>query len=164
MNEAQALAAFQALAQETRLRIVRVLIEAGPDGLSAGRISGTVGIKPSNTSVHLAQLETAGLVHARRKGRSIVYAAGFDAVAGLVNFLMDNCCGGRTELCEPLFVQTYSCTVPSRAIAAASAAGSVACCRSDAAQTTGAPQAAINTRNPSTQSCASAKVTKSERR
>ena len=73
MNESQALAAFSALAQETRLRIVRLLVTAGPDGLPAGAIGDAMdNASSSRMSFHLAQLEQAGLVTSRREGRSII--------------------------------------------------------------------------------------------
>lgn len=101
MDESQALAAFGALAQETRLRILRHLVVAGPDGLAAGVIADKVSVSPSNVSFHLKDLEQAGLVAARRASRSIVYTACFDRLSALIRFLMEDCCSGRPEICMP---------------------------------------------------------------
>ena len=102
MDERQALACFAALSQETRLRIVRLLVRAGPAEIAAGAISDAVGVSASNVSFHLKELERAGLVSGRRQARSIVYSAEFDALSGLVQFLMEDCCAGRPEICAPV--------------------------------------------------------------
>jgi ArsR family transcriptional regulator len=101
MNERQALIAFGALSQETRLRIVRLLVKAGPEGMAAGAVGEAVKVSPSNVSFHLKELERAGLVAARRDSRSIVYSAQFVALSRLIRFLMEDCCGGHPEICEP---------------------------------------------------------------
>ncbi|MBL8577723.1 MAG: winged helix-turn-helix transcriptional regulator [Mesorhizobium sp.] len=101
MDERQALTAFGALSQETRLRILRLLVVAGPDGVAAGAIAEQVEVSPSNVSFHLKELERAGLVSARRDSRSIVYSAEFDSLTGLIRFLMEDCCAGRPEICAP---------------------------------------------------------------
>ena len=103
MNESQALPAFAALSQDTRLRILRRLVQAGAAGLPAGVIAEAVGASPSNISFHLKELERAGLVAARRESRSIVYRADYDALSGLVRFLMEDCCAARPEVCRPIF-------------------------------------------------------------
>lgn len=103
MDEAQAIGAFGALSQETRLRIVRLLVTAGPDGLAAGAIGEAVQVSSSNLSFHLNHLDQAGLVTSRREGRSILYSAAFSALAGLVQFLLRDCCQGRPEVCDPAF-------------------------------------------------------------
>ncbi|MBB5221353.1 DNA-binding transcriptional ArsR family regulator [Amaricoccus macauensis] len=103
MDEPAALAAFAALSQETRLRIVRVLVEAGPDGLAAGAIGEAVGAAGSSRlSFHLGHLENAGLVTSRREGRFIVYTAAYAALGGLIDFLTRDCCQGHPEICGPL--------------------------------------------------------------
>lgn len=102
MEEQQALTAFAAMAQETRLHIVRLLIKAGPEGMAAGTIANAAGVSPSNISFHLKELERAGLVSARRASRSIFYSADYDAFARLIRFLTEDCCGGRPEICKPL--------------------------------------------------------------
>lgn len=101
MEERQALAAFGALSQETRLKIVRMLVVAGPEGLPAGEIAARVEVSPSNVSFHLKELERAGLVSQQRAARSIVYSAEYDALGGLVRFLMEDCCAGNPEICAP---------------------------------------------------------------
>jgi ArsR family transcriptional regulator len=101
MNERQALWCFGALSQETRLRILRLLVVAGPDGMAAGAIAGNVDVSASNVSFHMKELERAGLVVARRDSRSIVYSAEYDALTGLIRFLMEDCCSGRPEICAP---------------------------------------------------------------
>jgi len=101
MDERQALIAFGALSQETRLRILRMLVTAGPDGVAAGSIADSVEVSPSNVSFHLKELERAGLVSARRDSRSIMYSAEYDALTGLIRFLMEDCCSGKPEICAP---------------------------------------------------------------
>lgn len=103
MQERQALDAFAALSQETRLRIVRLLVEAGPDGIAAGAIGEAVGASSSNVSFHLGHLERAGLIASRREARSILYRASFSGLSDLIRFLMKDCCGGRPEVCAPLW-------------------------------------------------------------
>ncbi len=102
MNERQALKSFAALAQETRLRIVRVLVRAGEDGMAAGEIAESMGVSPSNMSFHLKELENAGMVSSRREARSIIYSADYPGLSGLIRFLMEDCCSGRREVCEPV--------------------------------------------------------------
>lgn len=99
MDERQALLSFGALSQETRLRILRMLVVAGPEGLAAGLIAEQAGVTASNVSFHVKELERAGLVSSRRESRSILYTAEFDALNGLLRFLMENCCAGR--ICAP---------------------------------------------------------------
>lgn len=101
MDERQALSAFGALSQETRLRILRMLVVAGPDGMAAGTIAEKAEVSASNVSFHLKELERAGLVTPRRDSRSIIYSAEFDALAGLIRFLVEDCCSGRPEICVP---------------------------------------------------------------
>ncbi len=113
MDERQALIAFGALSQETRLRILRLLVVAGQDGIAAGALAGQVEVSPSNVSFHLKELERAGLVSARRDARSIIYTAGFDALGGLVRFLMEDCCNGRPEICMPA-PKAACCPVPAQ--------------------------------------------------
>jgi DNA-binding transcriptional ArsR family regulator len=101
MDRRQALAAFGALSQDTRLAIVRLLVKAGPDGTPAGELADEIGVSASNMSFHLKELERAGLVSTRRESRSIIYSADFAALGGLIRFLMQDCCGGRPEICAP---------------------------------------------------------------
>ncbi|MQT15202.1 ArsR/SmtB family transcription factor [Segnochrobactrum spirostomi] len=109
MDEADALTAFAALSQETRLRVVRLLVRAGPAGMPAGAIAEAVGAASSSRmSFHLAQLEHSGLVRSRRDGRSIIYSAVYPALSDLVSFLMRECCDGHPEVCAPA-VAALSC-------------------------------------------------------
>jgi DNA-binding transcriptional ArsR family regulator len=103
MDDRRALLAFGALAQETRLAIVRRLVKAGPAGVPAGVLAGGAGVSASNVSFHLKELERAGLVSARREARSIIYAADYAALGALIRFLTRDCCGGRPEICAPAF-------------------------------------------------------------
>ncbi|BAF87267.1 metalloregulator ArsR/SmtB family transcription factor [Xanthobacter sp. V2C-8] len=112
MDELAALTAFGALSQETRLRIVRRLVIAGPDGISAGAISEAVGASMSTLSFHLKELEHAGLVRSRRQSRSIIYSAALDALAGLAAFLMRDCCQGHPEVCAPAMQALTACSCP----------------------------------------------------
>ncbi len=110
MDERQALTAFGALSQETRLKLLRLLVVAGPDGVAAGSLAEQVDVSPSNVSFHLKELERAGLVAARRDSRSILYSADFDVLSGLIRFLMEDCCSGRPEICAPAF--SPACCLP----------------------------------------------------
>lgn len=101
MNEDAALVAFAALSQETRLRIVRLLIQAGPEGMPAGAIGEAVNATTSRLSFHLTHLEHAGLVQSRREGRFIIYTSVFAAFSGLIRFLMEDCCQGHPQICKP---------------------------------------------------------------
>lgn len=98
MEESQALLGFAALAGETRLRIVRRLVRAGPKGMAAGEIAEQMGVSPSNMSFHLKELERAGMVVSRREARSVIYAADFATLRGLIEFLMKDCCAARPEI------------------------------------------------------------------
>ena len=101
MQEQQALAAFDALSQEHRLRIVRLLVEVGPEGMPAGVLGEKLGAGSSKMSFHLSHLEQAGLVASRRDGRQIVYSVAMATLSALIAFLMQDCCGGRAEICLP---------------------------------------------------------------
>lgn len=87
------------LAQETRLAVFRLLVPAGPDGLPAGLIAGRLGLPAATLSFHLSHLSRAGLVTSRRRGRSIYYAADFDRMTGLIDFLTENCCRDSGGMC-----------------------------------------------------------------
>ena len=102
MNEKKALEAFAALSQETRLKIVRFLVAAGPQGRPAGVIGQAMdGATSSRLSFHLSHLEQAGLVTSRREGRSIFYSAAYPALSALVDFLMRDCCQAHPDVCAP---------------------------------------------------------------
>lgn len=112
MEEMQALDALGALSQETRLRIVRLLVTAGPDGMAAGAIGDALGATSSRLSFHLSHLEGAGLVRSRREGRTIRYSAAYDGLSGLIAFLMRDCCQGRPEVCAPALASLQACACP----------------------------------------------------
>jgi ArsR family transcriptional regulator len=99
MKTIDAVAALAALAQENRLDVFRLLVQAGPQGLPAGQVAGRLDLAGPTLSFHLAQLRHAGLVVARRQGRSIIYAASFAAMDRLLDFLTQNCCAGGA--CAP---------------------------------------------------------------
>jgi len=99
MQAETVISALGALAQEHRLAAFRLLVVAGPDGMAAGAIAEQLGLPASSMSFHLAQLVHAGLATQRRQSRSIIYAADFDAMRGVMGYLTDNCCGGAS--CAP---------------------------------------------------------------
>ncbi|WP_267358891.1 MULTISPECIES: metalloregulator ArsR/SmtB family transcription factor [unclassified Methylobacterium] len=109
MDEAQALAAFLALGQEHRLRLVRALVIAGPEGLASGVLAEAVGVSAATVSHHLKELSHAGLVASRREGRSIIYSAAYPALSELVQFLMRDCCQGHPEVCAPAVEALAGC-------------------------------------------------------
>jgi DNA-binding transcriptional ArsR family regulator len=101
MKKSNAVAILAALAQDNRLDIFRLLVEAGPDGMPAGHIASSLRLPPNALTFHLDRLREVGLVTVRREGRSMIYTALFDAMNALVTYLTDQCCQGRPELCEP---------------------------------------------------------------
>lgn len=112
MDAYQAILAFSALAQPTRLDVFRLLMGHEPDGLPAGEIARHMDVPHNTMSTHLAILTRAGLIEAERQSRSIVYRAQIEAVRGLAGFLVKDCCGGRPELCAPLIADLSSCSPP----------------------------------------------------
>ena len=96
MDSGRAVDALSALAQEHRLAVFRLLVQAGEDGLSAGIIADTLGIPNSSLSFHLAHLNRAALIRQERRGRSLIYSADYDAMNGLMAYLTENCCQGAT--------------------------------------------------------------------
>jgi len=102
MESHNAVRALAALAQEHRLAVFRLLVQAGPQGLAAGALAEALAVPASSLSFHLAQLAQAGLASQRREGRSILYAADFAAMNGLMGYLTENCCGGAD--CSPATV------------------------------------------------------------
>jgi DNA-binding transcriptional ArsR family regulator len=112
MNESQALEAFAALSQPTRLSILRLLIKAGAEGLPAGTVAEELRVSPSNISFHLKELERAGLITHRRESRSIIYSADYPGLRGLIEFLMMDCCAGRPEITGPI----VECCGPARPV------------------------------------------------
>lgn len=102
MKTKQALAAFAALSQETRLEAFRQLVRLTPEGMPAGELARDLDVPASTLSSHLAILERAGLVASERQGRVILYRADLDGARDLVQFLVKDCCRGQPERCAQL--------------------------------------------------------------
>src|SRR5262249_38808556 len=101
MDRKRAIAALGALAQETRLKLFRLLVTCGPEGLPAGMIAGRLGVLPSSLSFHLQQLVHAGLITQRRLSRQLIYSADYGTMNALLAYLTENCCG-RGAICAPV--------------------------------------------------------------
>ena len=105
--------ALGALAQEHRLAVFRLLVQAGPDGLPAGVLADALAVPASSMSFHLAQLANAGLVTQKRQSRSIIYAADFAGMNQLMSYLTENCCGGMPcapdAVCSPTEKEKEGC-------------------------------------------------------
>jgi DNA-binding transcriptional ArsR family regulator len=103
METKAAVTALAALAQDSRLAIFRILVQAGPAGLAAGRIAELTGITPSSLSFHLKELSHAGMVDSQQAGRFVIYTANFATMNALLGFLTESCCGGNPCLpvCSP---------------------------------------------------------------
>ena len=99
MEKKQALAALAALAQETRLDIYRLLVQAGPTGMPAGQIGEQLGLPSATLAFHLKELKIAGLARCTRNGRSLIYAAEYPTMNGLLAYLTENCCQGDPAAC-----------------------------------------------------------------
>jgi ArsR family transcriptional regulator, arsenate/arsenite/antimonite-responsive transcriptional repressor len=97
MEMSDAVAALAALAQDNRLGVYRLLVQAGPEGLPAGSIASALKLAPNTLTFHFDRLRGAGLVTVRREGRSMIYAARYEAMNGLISFLTENCCGARCQ-------------------------------------------------------------------
>lgn len=98
MDETAALAAFGALSNATRLRILKLLVKAGPDGMAAGDIAAASGAAPSRASFHLSALAETGLIAATRQARHIVYTVNFDVVGELTRYLLVECCANNATV------------------------------------------------------------------
>jgi ArsR family transcriptional regulator, arsenate/arsenite/antimonite-responsive transcriptional repressor len=101
MKKPDAVAALAALAQDNRLDVYRLLVQAGPDGMPAGRVAEELDLAPNTLTFHFDRLRVAGLVTVRREGRSMIYAARFETMNGLLAFLTENCCQGAAGACVP---------------------------------------------------------------
>ncbi|MFC3713477.1 ArsR/SmtB family transcription factor [Sphingoaurantiacus capsulatus] len=110
MDQDAAVTALGALAQDTRLSVFRLLVKAGPNGMTAGDIATAVGAPPSTMSHHLGGLERAGLASSRRDGRAVIYAADYEGTRRLLAFLMEDCCQGRPEICGSGIAAPVNCT------------------------------------------------------
>lgn len=102
METTHAVSALGALAHQGRLEVFRLLVRAGGEGMAAGEIARVTGAAASTLSANLAILSRAGLIGARRDGRSIIYAAAYGRMRDLLGFLMEDCCAGKPEICAPL--------------------------------------------------------------
>lgn len=100
MKTAAVIEGLGALAHEHRLAIYRLLVQRGPEGLSAGAIGERVGLVPSSLTFHLQNLQRAGLIAQRRESRQLIYSADFTAMNGLVGYLTENCCGDSSAACS----------------------------------------------------------------
>jgi len=116
METTSAVKRLSALAQDARLELFRLLVKAGPDGLAAGEIARSLETAPNTTSAQLLVLSNAGLIRARREGRSIIYSVDFPAMSDLLIFLTEDCCGGRSEICAPLVAVASRCCKPSKGV------------------------------------------------
>ncbi|TGQ46668.1 metalloregulator ArsR/SmtB family transcription factor [Mesorhizobium sp. M00.F.Ca.ET.216.01.1.1] len=108
MDKTTALRALAALGQDTRLEVFRLLVRTGAAGLPAGEIASRLGIIQNTMSAHLKVLDHAGLVRAEREGRSIRYVADMTGFRDLLAYLMEDCCNGAPELCQPV-IQAVTC-------------------------------------------------------
>lgn len=109
MDQKFALDTLSALSHETRLDVFRLLVRRAPDGVAAGEIGTSLGVVQNTMSAHLAILTRAGLITSERKGRVIKYSANFNNVRALLQFLMEDCCQGAPEICEPL-LEAVACS------------------------------------------------------
>jgi DNA-binding transcriptional ArsR family regulator len=100
MEKTDAVAALAALAQDNRLDVYRLLVQAGPEGMSAGAVAEALDLAPNTLTFHFDRLRGAGLVSVRREGRSMIYAARYKAMNGLIAFLTKNCCRGTSGSCR----------------------------------------------------------------
>lgn len=115
MDKGDAVMALGALAHEGRLEIFRLLVRAGVEGMAAGEIARATTAAASTLSADLAILNRAGLIGARRDGRSIIYTAAYRQMRALLGFLVEDCCAGKAEFCPPLAtIAGESCGVEER--------------------------------------------------
>ena len=101
MKKTDAVVALAALAQDSRLDVFRLLVQAGPEGMPAGEIARALKLSPSVLTFHFDRLRMAGLVTVRRDGRSMIYAARFETMNALLGYLTENCCKGLPDTCAP---------------------------------------------------------------
>jgi len=111
MHQTDAVASLSALAHAGRLEVFRLLVKAGPGGMPAGKIAEATGALSNTLSANLTILSNAGLINSRRDGRSVIYSAEYDAMSGLLAFLMEDCCSGEPAICAPLadIARTAAC-------------------------------------------------------
>ena len=114
MESEEAIAALAALAQGTRLAAFRLLVKHEPDGLAAGAIADELAVPNNTMSAHLAVLARAGLVSSTRDSRSIIYRADLSNFQNVARFLLQDCCGGRPEICAPVIASLAPCCPPAK--------------------------------------------------
>lgn len=114
MESDTAILALAALAQSTRLDVFRLLVEHEPDGLPAGDIAAALAVPQNTMSSHLSILTRAGLVTPQRQSRSIIYRADLRKLQSVVVYLLQDCCGGRPDVCAPLIESLTPCYPPRR--------------------------------------------------
>lgn len=102
MDKKHTLEALAALGQETRLDVFRLLVQVGPEGMPAGGIGERLGVRQNTMSANLGILANAGLINSVREGRSIRYFADMEGLKGLLSYLLEDCCGGAPEMCQPV--------------------------------------------------------------
>jgi DNA-binding transcriptional ArsR family regulator len=108
MDIVYAVDALGALAQESRLKVFRLLLRSGPDGMAAGDIARKLAVPHNTMSAHLAVLTRARLIVARKEGRSVIYAANLEGTRELLSFLIEDCCRGKPDTCVPLIEATLA--------------------------------------------------------
>jgi ArsR family transcriptional regulator len=118
MESTVAIEVFAALSQPTRLDTFRLLMKHEPEGLAAGEIARRLDVPQNTMSSHLAILARAGLIEAERRSRSIIYRAVVHRVQEITSFLVQDCCGGRPELCQPLVAEFSACCAPAGEVTA----------------------------------------------
>jgi len=112
MDDIAIIEALSALAQPTRLAAFRLVVEHEPHGLPAGEIARRLDVPQNTMSSHLAQLARAGLLSADKQGRTIIYRADIERMRAVMGYLVNDCCGGRPELCTPLIADITPCCTP----------------------------------------------------
>jgi ArsR family transcriptional regulator len=112
MELSAAVGALGALAQESRLKVFRLLVRSGPSGLAAGDIARKLDVPRNTMSAHLAVLSRARLVNSRKDGRSVIYAVDLEGTRELLSFLLEDCCRGKPHLCAPLIEATLADCCP----------------------------------------------------
>jgi ArsR family transcriptional regulator len=112
MESDDAILALAALAQPTRLEVFRLLVKHEPEGLAAGDVARALAVPQNTMSAHLSILSRAGLVTAQRFGRSIVYRADLERLQSVMLYMLEDCCGGRPEICAPVIKSLTGCQPP----------------------------------------------------
>jgi DNA-binding transcriptional ArsR family regulator len=112
MEITAAVDALAALAQDSRLKVFRLLVRQGPAGMAAGDIARALSVPNNTMSSHLAILSRAGLISSRKESRSVIYAVDLQGTRALLSFLLEDCCRGRPEFCAPLIEATLAGCCP----------------------------------------------------